>query len=181
MASCKCRYCQANLATSLAYKVESKNKKAYFCDEEHYRKYLEKEEKINKQRAKEKSLHDRVCELFAEILGVVKITNTALYKEKSELNEVYSDETIISYLEENKGWMTTSVSRLSGGIYGKIRYVSVILRNKLGDYKPKVVVREVVVPKIVVDNSSFELFEPTIKKQERKYDIILEDVEDDLL
>lgn len=136
--ACKCRHCQESLTTDIAYMEYLGDKKAYFCNQEHYNQFLQNEE--NKKIAKHK--HDRVCELFAEILGVTKITNTALYKEKSELNEVYTDDVIISYLEENKDWMITSVSRLNGGVYGKIRYVSVILRNKLGDYKPKVIVKE---------------------------------------
>lgn len=164
---CKCRYCQTSLTTEIAYMEYLKDKKAYFCNEEHYNKFLQSEN--NKEKAKHQ--HDRVCELFAEILGVTKITNTALYKEKAELNEVYSDEVIISYLEENKGWIITSVGKLSSGIYGKIRYVSVILRNKLGDYKPKVVVQETVVPKI-----QDEHYETKFKLKKRRG---FEDLEDD--
>jgi len=135
---CKCRQCQTNLNTQDAYKTTINNRNAYFCNEEHYEKFLQTEE----DKKKVKQLHDRVCELFAEILGVTQITNTALYKEKAELNAVYSDEVIISYLEENKEWIVTSVAKLTGNTYGKIRYVSVILRNKLGDYRPKTVVKE---------------------------------------
>ena len=124
-----------------------------------------------KEKERRKQLHYKVCELFSEILGVVKITNTTLYKEKAELNEVYSDEMIISYLEENKNWLTTSVSKLSGNIYGKIRYVSVILRNKLGDYKPQTVVRQAVTPKI-----QDEHYETKFKLKQRRG---FEDLEDD--
>ena len=76
--------------------------------------------------------------MFCEILGVNGITNTALWKEKAEINKVFSDNVIVAYLEENKDYLMNAVGRLNGGIYGKIRYVSVVLRNKLGDFKPKV-------------------------------------------
>ena len=181
MAACKCRKCQTNLNTKNAYKVTINNKSAYFCDEEHYNAFLEAAEIEAKKKEQNKQLQDKFYNLMCEILGVTGITNTALWKEKTEINKVFSDEVVVAYLDENKGWIAGSISKLSGGVYGKIRYVSVILRNKLGDYSPKVVVKEVEKPKVVVDNSSFELFEPTMRKQEKKYDIILEDVEDDLL
>jgi hypothetical protein len=78
---------------------------------------------------------------------------------------------MISYLEENKDWITASVSKLSGGEYGKIRYVSVILRNKLGDYKPNTVVKETVAPKI-----QDEHYETKFKLKQRRG---FEDLEDD--
>ena len=181
MAACKCRRCQTNLSTKNAYKATINNKLAYFCNEEHYNEFVKTTEADAKKKEQNKQLQDKFYSLMCEILGVNGITNTALWKEKTEINKVFSDEAIVAYLDENKSWMATSVSKLSGGVYGKIRYVSVILRNKLGDYKPKVVVRETEKPKVVVDNSLFELFEPTIKKQEKQYGVILEDVEDDLL
>ena len=153
---CKCRYCSADLRTDTAYLSIDKKIKMYFCNEEHYEKFVQKTETENKQKTQARQKHDRVCELFAEILGVTKITNTALYKEKAELNEAYSDDVIISYLEENKHWMMTSVGKLSGGVYGKIRYVSVILRNKLGDYATRTVSTKTEAPKIFVDNTFYE-------------------------
>ena len=150
------------------------DKKAYFCDQEHYEKYVHKMETEKKQREHAEQMKTKFYNLMCEILGVKGITNTALWKEKAELNEVYADEVIISYLEENKSWITTSVGKLSGGIYGKIRYVSVILRNKLGDYKPKVEVREVEKPKIVIDNTFYEPVQTQNNKRRS-----LADLEDD--
>lgn len=142
MAACKCRFCQGKLTTSVAYKAEINKKSAYFCNQNHHERYLQEEEKKQNVRAKERELQDKFYVLMCEILGVEGITNTALYKEKKEINQVFSDEVIVMFLEENKDWMRQSVGRLNGGMYGKIRYVSVILRNRLGDYKPKVEVRE---------------------------------------
>ena len=142
MAACKCKFCGASLTTAVAKMVEINNKRAYFCSEDHHEKYLIQEEEKQKQKAKDRELLDKFYILMCEILGVNGITNTALYKEKKEINQVFSDEVIVAFLEENKDWMKQSVGRLSGGEYGKIRYVSVILRNKLGDYRPKIVVKE---------------------------------------
>ena len=139
---CKCRYCQTNLTTDIAYGIEIKNKKAYFCNQDHYEEYIKQEEEKAVKKAKAEESRDKFYNLICDILDVNGITNTALWSEKKEINKVFSDDVIVAFLEENKDWMKASVSKLDGGIYGKIRYVSVILRNKLGDYKPKVIVRE---------------------------------------
>ena len=166
MAACKCRRCQTNLSTKNAYKATINNKSAYFCNEEHYTEFIKAAEADAKKKEKNKQLQDKFYNLMCEILGVNGITNTALWKEKNEINKVFSDDVIVAYLDENKAWMTTSVSKLSGGLYGKIRYVSVILRNKLDDYKPKVVVMEAEKPKVKVDESFYE-FVPTNHNRRR--------------
>lgn len=171
MAACKCRKCQTNLNTKNAYKTTINNKSAYFCNEEHYNAFLEAAEIEAKKKEQTKQLQDKFYNLMCEILGVTGITNTALWKEKAELNTVYADDAIISYLEENKGWMAASIAKLNGGVYGKIRYVSVILRNKLGDYKPKIITSEVVIPKI-----QDEHYETKFKLKQRRG---FEDLEDD--
>ena len=171
---CKCRYCQTNLNTQTAYKTTINSKNAYFCNEEHYKKFVQEDENKKKKQEHETQTKQKFYDLFCEILDVKGITNTALWKEKNEINKVFSDEIIISYLEENKDWITTSVSRLSGGEYGKIRYVSVILRNKLGDYKHKVVIKEAEKPKVKVDETFYEVA-PTTRNKRRS----LADLEDE--
>ena len=172
MAACKCRKCQANLSTKNAYKATINNRSAYFCNEEHYAKFLSEAAADAKKKEHSKQLQDKFYNLMCEILGVNGITNTALWKEKNEINKVFSDDVIVSYLDENKNWITTSVSKLSGGIYGKIRYVSVILRNKLGDYQPKVSTRNV--QNVQVDETFYEVISTTNKKRRS-----LEDLEDE--
>ena len=171
---CKCRYCQTNITTDIAHLAYIKNKKAYFCNEEHYNYFIKVAEVEAKNKERSEQLRDKFYNLMCEILGVTGITNTALWKEKTEINNVFSDEIIVSYLEENKNWMITSVSKLSGGIYGKIRYISVILRNKLGDYKPRISAIETEKPKIVVDNTFYEPTQTNNKKRRS-----LADLEDD--
>ena len=174
MAACKCRYCQERLTTAIAYKTEINKKSFYFCNEEHYNKFLQEDENKKRKQEQEAQTRQKFYNLFCEILGVNGITNTALWKEKTEINNVFSDDVIISYLEENKSWITASVGKLSGGEYGKIRYVSVILRNKLGDYRPKVVVSEAEKPKTVVDTTFYEPMQTNNNKRRS-----LADLEDD--
>lgn len=176
----KCRACGAELDTATAFKLiehdtNDKEKRFYYCSRDEYLEYEEEKRKAWDNK-------NKFYQLFCNILGVSGITNTALWKEKAEINKVFSDEVIIGYLEENKDWITNTVGRLDGNIYGKIRYVGTILRNKLGDYNPKVIVKEEIKPDVEASTlSSFELFEPMMKKQKPKDNFILEDVEDDLL
>lgn len=163
MPAAKCKYCQASLKTSEAYKEIIKNKTMYFCDEDHFNLYMEDLEAEQKQKERNKQLQDKFYKLFCDILGVNGITNTALWKEKAEINKVFSDEIIISYLEEHKEYLTNAIGKLSGGIYGKIRYVSVVLRNSLGDYKPKV--KETKKLNTTVSDEHYETkFKPKVRK-----------------
>lgn len=175
MASCKCRYCQEKLTTTIAYMEYVKDKKFYFCNEQHYEKYIKQAEDALKQKARDDELKNKFYNLMCEILGVKGITNTALWKERTEINKVFSDEVIVTYLEENKDWMAASVGKLNGGEYGKIRYVSVILRNKLGDYKSKVIAKKDSV-KIMAPKIQDEHYETKFKLKQRRG---LEDLEDD--
>ena len=170
MAKCKCRICKTPHDTKDAYKVVVNNKPQYYCSQEEYEKDLEKKKKAAEDK-------DRVYYLICDIMGEKEILNTALWKEKIEWNKVFSDEFIAKYLQENKEYLTSAITRLDSSQFAKIRYLSAILKNSLGDFKPKVV--EVEKPKIV--DTSFELFEPTIEKTPQVEEQILYDVEDDLL
>jgi hypothetical protein len=173
MAACKCRYCQTSLTTAIAYMEYVGTKKAYFCNQEHHEKYVQKEENKKRQQAHAEQMKTEFYNLMCEILCVKGITNTALWKEKTEINKVFPDDVIVAYLKENKDWICASVSRLNGGEYGKIRYVSVILRNKLGDYKPKVMAKEEK-PKPQVDVTFYEPVQTNNNKRRS-----LADLEDD--
>lgn len=177
MAACKCRFCKAKLTTAIAYKVEIENKKFYFCSDEHYRKFLLEQNEHKKKQENAQQLKDRFHNLFCEILGVKGITNTALWKEKQEINKVFSDEIIIAYLEENKEWIKVSVGKLSGGEYGKIRYVSTILKNKLGDFKPTQ--KETPKPKVIVEEVMYEQKRESISTPKSNRRRSLADLEDD--
>lgn len=180
MGACKCRQCRANLSTKSAIKDVIAGKTAYFCNEEHRELYMAALQADQQKKAQAEALRNKFYGLFCGILGVNGITNTALWKEKAELNKVFEDEVIIAYLEDNKAKLSQMVSKLSGGEYGKLRYVGVVLKNNLADFKRKVKV-EKVERKVEVSTVEFELFEPTMPKQNTADNIVFEDVEDDLI
>lgn len=135
-----CKICGQKLNIETAYQVITHNsngieQKSFYCSQDEFEQNAKPKKKKKSQSTS--TSKDKVYRLFCEILGVNGITNTAIWKEKSEINRVFSDDLIIAYLEENKERLTNIVDGLNGGIYGKIRYVSVVLKNSLGDYTPK--------------------------------------------
>lgn len=165
----KCRICGESLDIKTAYLVitldkNKKEKKAYYCSKEEF----EKEEAKKKKAADDK---DKVYYLICDIIGRKEILNSALWKEKAIWNKVSTDEVIGKYLEENKEYLSNLIGRLDDVEYNRIRYLSAILKNKLGDYKPKVVVKEIVTPKI-----QDEHYETKFKLKQRRG---FEDLEDD--
>lgn len=79
-----------------------------------------------------------------------------------------SNETIANYLEENKKYLIDTISNLKDVESGRIKYLSAILMNKLGDYKPK--------SNIITINIQEEHYETRYKNKAR---IALEDLEEE--
>lgn len=164
MARAKCKICGESLDINIAYKVTDKNgKNKYFCSASEF----EAEEARKKKASEDK---DRVYRLICDIMGEKEILNTALWKEKALWNKAFSDEFIAKYLEENKSYLTSAVSKASGTEFAQIRYLSAILKNSLSDFKPKVI--KVETPKVVVE----EHYETKYKPKTRQ---ALEDFEED--
>ena len=166
MARCKCKICGTQLDTKTAYKVTDKNgKNKYFCSATEF----EAEETRKKRLAEDK---DKVYRLICDILGEKEVLNTALWKEKTIWNKAFPDEIIAKYLAENKDYLRSAVSKLSGTEYAKIRYVSAVLKNSLRDFKPKVEVVEK--PRVVVAEEHYET------KYKPKTRMALEDFEEEI-
>ena len=165
MARAKCKICGESLDINIAYKVTDKNgKNKYFCSASEF----EAEEARKKKVAEDK---DRVYRLICDIMGEKEILNTALWKEKALWNKAFSDEFIAKYLQENKDYLTSVITRLNSSQFAKIRYLSAILKNSLGDFKPKA--EEVERPKVAIDETIYEA--PTRSLNKRRS---LEDLED---
>ena len=165
----KCKICGTPLDTTTAFKViaydtNNKAKTSYYCSREEY----EKDEEIKKKNAADK---DKAYWLICDIIGRKEILNTALWKEWKEWNKVFSNEAIASYLEENKAYLTSTISRLEDKEFNRIRYLSAILKNSLGDFKPKEKV-QTVINHIIQD----EHYETKFKLKSRRG---FEDLEDD--
>ena len=166
MARCKCKICGTQLNTTEAYKVTDKNgKNKYYCSASEF----EAEEARKKKAAEDK---DKIYRLICDILEEKEVLNTALWKEKTIWNKAFSDEIIAKYLAENKDYLTSAVSKLSGTEYAKIRYVSAVLKNSLRDFKPKVEVVEKT--RVVVVEEHYET------KYKPKTRMALEDFEEEI-
>ena len=192
MASCKCRYCQSNINTKSAHLVMIGKQKAYFCNEEHYNSFeLEKAEakqrkaeELEAARQKKKEAHDRDVEirkeeknkvyyLICEIVGRKEIINTVLWKEWAIWNKVADNKHIGKYLEDNKSYLISIISKLDNNEFLRIRYLSAVLKNKLGDFKEKTY--ETPKPKVQVDETLYVPIAPTTRSKRRS----LEDLEDE--
>jgi hypothetical protein len=137
MARAKCKICGSNLDTKEAYKVTDKNgKNKYFCNQSEF----EAEEERKKKAAEDK---DRVYRLVCDILGEKEIINTILYKEWAVWNKVADNEKIGNYLEENRDYLTSVIARLQSSEFARIRYLSVIIKDKIKGFVPRVKVEEV--------------------------------------
>lgn len=157
----KCQVCKKKLDTDTAYKVvvyDKNNKPAnkYFCNEEEYNA----EEKRKRKQAQDK---DRVYFLICDIIERKEVINTALWKEWAVWNKVANNEVIGQYLEENKDYLKSTISRLDNVEFNRIRYLSTILKNKLGDFKPKAKIEEKFIPIIQEEH-----YETKFKNKKRR-------------
>ena len=159
----KCKICGTQLDTKTAYKIVVKEKPQYYCSQEEYEKDLAQKKKVQEDK-------DKVYYLICDILGKKEVLNTAIWKEKALWNKAFSDEFIAKYLQEHKDYLTSAVSKASSTEFAQIRYLSAILKNSLGDFKPKVV--KVETPKVVAE----EYYETKYKLKTRQ---ALEDLEED--
>ena len=171
MPAAKCRYCQMNLLTQNAYKITYKKKNAYFCNEEHCKLFMDdvmrKQEEENSRKLladakrkaeredieKRKVAKDKAYWLICEIIGRPEIINSILWKEWSIWNKVATNEIIAQYLEKNKTYLIDTVGKLDNVELYRIKYLSAILKNSLGDYTLKK--KEVEKPKTQVDNTFY--------------------------
>ena len=166
MARCKCKICGTQLDSKTAYKITVGKINKYFCSKEEY-------DAEAKRKQKEKDDKDKVYYLICDILGEKEVLNTALWKEKTIWNKAFSDEFIAKYLEENKSYLTSAVSKLDGTEFAKIRYVSAVLKNSLRDFKPKV--EETSKPRVVVEETIYEALTHSLNRRRS-----LADLEDDI-
>ena len=165
-----CKICKTKVDRDSCYKRVVNGKNCYYCSREEYDKH-------EQEKAKEIADKDKVYKLVCQIIGRDQIINSILWKEKAVWNSVKPDEIIGKYLEENKDYLVSVISRLEDKEFNRIRYLSAIVKNNLGDFKPKVEAERKVV---VIDNYDHELFVPTMVKQNVQQQN-LADVEDDLL
>ena len=98
--------------------------------------------------------------------------NSTIHKEWKRWNNLVSNEQIAEYLTENKNYLLEVMKKDFSSEFGKIRYFSTILCNKLMDFKPKA--KEEEKPKVQVDET-FYASAPTTQNKRRS----LADLEDE--
>ena len=165
----KCQVCGTRINITDAFKVKKNGLNKYYCSEQEWQT-----EEDRKKKAKEDK--DKVYYLICDMFGY-EIQNTQLYDEWRCWNKLKSNEIIYKYLRENEERLQQVCDRSYDTEYQRIRYFSAILKNSLRDFKPKI---EVIETPRVIENNSFELFEPSITPTQTD-NVILEDVEDDLI
>ena len=154
-----CKVCKTKLDAKTAYKVVVNGKNTYYCNEKEY--LAENLKKKNK---------DVVMNLIDDIFGY-KIINNLIQKEYNKWTEAVNTEKIITYLKENKEFLSNIMEKKDfSNEYGKIRYFSTILCNGLKDFKEKTK------PDLFTYASKDEHYETKFKLKQR---VSLEDLEDD--
>jgi hypothetical protein len=102
-----------------------KGKNTYYCNVEEY-------ETINI----EKESKNKVIDLAFELVG--KTTNTALFKELTDISKVHTYTKMFKFMEENMIDLDVAMSRNDFvHEFAKIRYFAAIIKNQIGDYKEK--------------------------------------------
>ena len=167
MAAAKCRYDKKPVDTKTAFKVVIKDKNTYWCSEECYKLHCEKQER----QAKINAEYDEIFELTKQIFGYEFTGYSLLKREISTWERLSTREKIISYLKENKVWLSNTMSKSFTNDYSRVRYYSTIVASKLHDYKPRMVEEEK--PKIAIDETIYETPSHTLNKRRS-----LEDLED---
>ena len=87
-----------------------------------------------------------------------------MWKEWTVWNKVATNEVIGQYLEENKSYLVSVIAKLDDKEFNRIRYLSAIIKNKLGDFKPKIQVKEVRDVPTIPDEHYETKFKRTIRK-----------------
>ena len=149
MRQVKCRNCLKFIDRDKAISVEHGKAKLWYCNED-CRQQAEQKKNVAQ---KEQAIKDTVYRLICDIIGRKEIINGILWKEWALWNKVANNEKIRQYLEENKDYLYGIISKLEDKEFNRIRYLSAVLKNKLGDYKIKVVEEEKknVIKEITVD------------------------------
>lgn len=115
----KCRYCNKIIDRDLAFKVKKGKSNWYYCSAEH---------------ANTKPPRDLMYEQLNKIFGKI-VTNTVLYKEFDGLANVYGYDKLNAYINENYEYLCTVMRKEFANDYNRIRYLSAIFKNNVGDFE----------------------------------------------
>ena len=166
----KCQICGKRGEVTEMYKRMVGKVSKYYCSEAEW----QAEEERKRKTAEDK---DKVYKLICRIIGRETIINTSLWAEWKIWSSVADDAKIGQFLTENEEYLTDMIGKLDNAEFPRIRYLSTVLKNRLGDYKPRVK-EEVKVQPIVttIDDTIYDTTPTTTRKRRRS----LDDLEDDV-
>lgn len=145
----KCRVCHATVDSDYAFQSFTvKGKPFYCCNQSEYIGFIIEE---NKKKA--------VKNYTYRILGQ-EVSHGQLAQEISEWHKTNSWDKLIAYFEANADSIESKMSSKNfASIYGKIRYLSAIVKNSIDDFKLEV--EEPIRP-------ASEFVEPVINNNKKK-------------
>jgi hypothetical protein len=146
LVKCKCHGYKIERDT--AYKININGKNEYYCNEKEYLKIIEE------KRSRVESLN-----LINEIFGYI-VTNTILFKELTDISNIYTYKKIYYYIKENKYNLEKFMNKDFNNEYGKIKYFTTILKNNLHDIK--------IIEKEIIKQIDAEIIENIYKPKQRK-------------
>lgn len=120
MTKVKCRFCGNRINKDEAIRIKHGKSNWYYCSLEH---------------STSKSPRDIFYTDIKDIIG--DCTNTILFKEFDGIASVHTFEKMTDYLNENKSYLQDLMNKDFKSEYAKIRYLSAIFKNNLGDYHIK--------------------------------------------
>ena len=160
MARAKCKYCDEWLNTSEAVKMtDEKGKNKYYCNELCHTKHSDEVS----EKARVKAEYDEIFDITKEIFGYEFASYSLLKREVDSWEKLTSRDKIITYLKENKDWLSTTMGKEFNSDYNRVRYYSVVVSSKLHDYKPKVQEEVKVQPRVAEEH-----YETKYKPKARK-------------
>ena len=168
MARCNCRYDKQQLDTKTAFKVIINDKNTYWCSETCYQCYLA--DKAKKEKIEEE--YQQIYAITKQIFGYEFTGYSLLKREINTWEKVGTRAKIISYLTENKEWLSGVMRKEFASDFHRVRYYSVIVAGKLYDFKPKPI--EADKPKITIEETIYEA--PTQSLNKRRSLADLEDM-----
>jgi hypothetical protein len=117
-----CKGCKNKIDRDTAYKIVTNGKNTYYCDQLEYENIiLEKENRL------------KVIDLSFRIIG--NTTNTSLMKELGDIAKIHTYTKMLKFMENNRNELTIIMNRNFTSEYGKIKYFSTVIKNKIGDFK----------------------------------------------
>lgn len=159
----KCKGCGNPVERKDAYKIIKNGTNHYYCNEEEYKEILNKKE-----------IRDNMNLEIENIFGY-KVTNTALYKEISLINNSFTNEQILAYLKANHQYLSDILNKDYKSEYAKIRYFSAILKNSLADFVRIEKKQSEIKKEVIMDMSVKSNFKPRARKKS------LNDIENEVI